>query len=143
MSERRAGGERGGTSRDEHRLLGARRAAERAVVEADAAAHVARRARQRPAQRFGAAHEELRVAAEGVLVVRLDVQDALGLGEVRLHGRAARGRRGRARAPSGSSTGSGVRHDMPPLITVEPPTHRPSAKMIGGLPRIMLVPASR
>jgi hypothetical protein len=42
-----------------------------------------------------------------------------------------------------ASTGSGVRQVMPPLITVEPPTHRPSAKMIGGLPRIIVVPASR
>ena len=33
--------------------------------------------------------------------------------------------------------------DLPPLITFDPPTQRPSAKMIGGLPRIMLVPASR
>src|SRR5436189_1720524 len=32
---------------------------------------------------------------------------------------------------------------MPPLITVEPPTQRPSAKMMGGRPRIMVVPASR
>src|SRR5882724_3373629 len=32
---------------------------------------------------------------------------------------------------------------MPPLITVEPPTQRPSTKMMGGRPRIMVVPASR
>jgi hypothetical protein len=32
---------------------------------------------------------------------------------------------------------------MPPLMTVEPPTQRPSAKMIGGRPKIIVVPASR
>ena len=120
-----------------HRLLGARRTAERAVVEPDAAPHVARRARQRPAERFRAAHEEVRVLPEGVLVVRLRVQDALGRRRSTAPWRAARVPPGRGRAPSVPSTGSGVRHDMPPLITVEPPTHRPSAKMIGGLPRII------
>ena len=75
-----------------HGLLGARRTAERAVVEADAAPHVARRTRQRPAERLGAAHEEMRVAAEGVLVVRLDVEDALGRLEVGLHAARAESR---------------------------------------------------
>src|SRR2546427_535604 len=42
-----------------------------------------------------------------------------------------------------SSTRSGVRQVMPPLMTVEPPTHLPSAKMIPGLPKIIVVPASR
>src|SRR5206468_1383165 len=42
-----------------------------------------------------------------------------------------------------SSTRSGVRQVMPPLITVEPPTHFPSAKMMPGLPKIIVVPASR
>src|SRR5436190_1099642 len=39
-----------------------------------------------PAERRRALQEEVRVLAERVLVVRLDVQDALGLGEVPLHG---------------------------------------------------------
>ena len=86
---------------------------------------------------LGAAHEEVRVPAEGVLVVRLDVQDALGLVEVRLHGARAEAGEAELALPACSSTGSGVRHDMPPLMTVEPPTQRPSAKMIGGLPRII------
>ena len=42
-----------------------------------------------------------------------------------------------------SSTRSGVRQLMPPLMTVEPPTHFPSAKMMPGLPKIIVVPASR
>src|SRR2546427_3542002 len=42
-----------------------------------------------------------------------------------------------------SSTRSGVRHVMPPLMTVDPPTHFPSAKMMPGLPKIIVVPASR
>src|SRR5262249_56240243 len=70
---------------DVHGLLRPRRAPERAVVEPDAAAHVARRPRQGPAEALGALHEEPRVAAEGVLLIRLHVQDALGGLEVRLH----------------------------------------------------------
>jgi hypothetical protein len=68
-----------------HRLLGAGRAAEGAVVEADAALHVARVVLDRPAEAARALEEEMAVAPERVLVVRLDVQDAFGLLEVRLH----------------------------------------------------------
>jgi hypothetical protein len=38
---------------------------------------------------------------------------------------------------------SGVRQDMPPLITVEPPTARPSAKVMDGLPIVICAPPSR
>jgi hypothetical protein len=82
--QRRARAERARDLGHVHALLGARRAAEGAVVQADAAAHVARRARDRPAQPARALEEELRVAAVGVLVVRLGVEDALGGLEVGL-----------------------------------------------------------
>jgi hypothetical protein len=38
---------------------------------------------------------------------------------------------------------SGVRQHMPPLITVDPPTQRPSAKTMPGVPRIIELPKSR
>jgi hypothetical protein len=38
---------------------------------------------------------------------------------------------------------SGVRHDMPPLITVEPPTARPSWNKTGGSPIAIDAPPSR
>src|SRR5262249_60090262 len=88
----RARRQRAGHLGDVHRLLRAGGAPERAIVEPDTAAHVAWRTRNRPAETLGPLHEELRVAAEGVLLVRLDVQDALGGLEVRLH---------RARTPTG------------------------------------------
>ena len=42
-----------------------------------------------------------------------------------------------------SSTRSGVRHAIPPLMTVEPPTQRPSETTIGGAPIVVCMPASR
>src|SRR5260370_6932255 len=42
-----------------------------------------------------------------------------------------------------SSTRAGVRQDMPPLTTVEPPTHRPSENSTGGLPSASPRPPSR
>lgn len=41
------------------------------------------------------------------------------------------------------STRAGVRQDMPPLTTVDPPTQRPSENSTGGLPSATPTPASR
>src|ERR1700757_5142876 len=42
-----------------------------------------------------------------------------------------------------SSTPAGVRHDTPPLTTVDPPTHRPSANRTDGRPTAIPPPPSR
>ena len=42
-----------------------------------------------------------------------------------------------------SSTRSGVRQDIPPLTTVDPPTHRPSANSTDGRPTAIPPPPSR
>src|SRR6516162_6271620 len=42
-----------------------------------------------------------------------------------------------------SSTRPGVRHDIPPLTTVEPPTHLPSANSTDGRPTVIPPPPSR
>src|SRR6516164_3025411 len=42
-----------------------------------------------------------------------------------------------------SSTAAGVRHDIPPLTTVDPPTHRPSANSTDGRPTVIPPPPSR
>jgi len=42
-----------------------------------------------------------------------------------------------------ASTRSGVRQDIPPLTTVEPPTHRPSANSTDGRPIVIPPPPSR
>ncbi len=42
-----------------------------------------------------------------------------------------------------SSTRAGVRHDIPPLTTVDPPTHRPSANSTDGRPAAIPPPPSR
>ena len=52
-----------------------------------------------------------------------------------------------ARRPSRSahrcSTSAGVRHDMPPLTTVDPPAQRPSAYTTDGCPIAIPPPPSR
>src|SRR6516225_8349370 len=42
-----------------------------------------------------------------------------------------------------SSTRLGVRQDIPPLTTVDPPTHRPSANSTDGRPTVIPPPPSR
>src|ERR1700757_677962 len=42
-----------------------------------------------------------------------------------------------------SSTRAGVGHDIPPLTTVDPPTHRPSANSTDGRPTAIPPPPSR
>src|SRR3974377_669635 len=42
-----------------------------------------------------------------------------------------------------SSTWPGVRQDIPPLTTVDPPTHRPSANSTDGRPTVIPPPPSR
>jgi hypothetical protein len=41
------------------------------------------------------------------------------------------------------STWAGVRQDIPPLTTVDPPTHRPSANSTDGRPSAIPPPPSR
>lgn len=70
--------------------------------------------------------------------------------ERNLSTRSNQGSRARAAKPAMSScrrqrsiTRSGVRHDMAPLTTVEPPTQRPSAYWMAGRPTVAVSPPSR
>ena len=124
-------------------LLGAGRAAERAHARADAAAHVAVQEVARPAQRLHPAPDDRRVAP-GQLGRHLhDVELALDAPEARLQLGLGRAPRGRVRRASGRARRPGVRKQVPELISVVPPTARPSGSRIGGRPSVATWPASR
>jgi hypothetical protein len=91
------------------------------------------RARRGQPSRPAPSRKRCVILPEGVLVIRLDVQDALGLGEVRVHRAAAPCRGSRGRFPwVRSRSGSAPRH-----AAVDDRRYAddfPSAKMMGGRP---------
>ena len=121
-----------------HAALGVDRAAERAGAALHAAAGVAGDRRAAGAERGGALHRQLAVAAHPLGVELGHVQDLLGLGEVGLElGAQAMPKRSR----QCSSTSSGARKQVPELITVVPPTALATGTGIGGRPSAMVRPA--
>ena len=116
----------------QHRTLGAGRAAVEAVVRARAVQLAPAVRDHGPALGHGAGAHQLRVPPDRLRVLQPDRVPRLGLGEP---GSISRSRRPRTpAADQRSSTRSGVRQDIPPLTTVDPPTHRPSANTTDGLP---------
>ena len=105
------GGDRPGQVGDVHRALGVETAADRARAALDAGAGVAAQRRVADAERVGALAQQLAVAAHALRVDRAHVEHLLGLGVVGVQ--LARPSRSRARATQRSSTGSGVRKQVP------------------------------
>ena len=100
--------------------------------------------RDRPAagaERRRALHRQLAVAAHPLGVERRDAQELLGLGVLGVEvGRPSSTPSARRQC---SSTGSGARKQVPELITVVPPTARPTGIGIGGRPSATVSPPSR
>ena len=115
----------------QHRALRAGRAAAGAAVRARAVQLAAPVRDDRPAPGVGPRLDQLRIPPDRLRVLQADRVPGLGPGEVRLHV-AARRCASTPCADQRSSTRAGVRQDIPPLTTVEPPTHRPSANSTDG-----------
>ena len=141
VRSRAPGGDRAGQVADVHAPLGVDRAAVGAGAALHAAAGVAGDRAAAGADGFRALHRQLAVAAHPLGVERGHPQELLGLGEVGLE--VAGPARPRSARASRSSTGSGARKQVPELITVVPPTARPTGTGIGGRPSAIVSPPSR
>ncbi len=121
--------------------LGVDAAAERAGAALHAGAGVARDRAAAGAEGRGALHAELPVAPHALGVQRRHREHLLGGARSARRGRSpSRSRRAR---PTPTAPRSGARKQVPELITVVPPTVRPTGIGIAGLPVAIVSPPSR
>ena len=136
----RSGGDGAGQVADVHAALGVDLAAEGAGAALHAAAGVAVDRGAAGADRGGALHRQLAVAAHPLGVELGDAEEVLGLGVVGVE--IAGPADAEALAPVLEDR-VGARKQVPELITVVPPTTFATGTGIGGLPSAIVRPESR